>query len=69
MTLHLKDRKKDQGENLPFGQGDTPIKPVLTLLRDQGWAIPAGIEYQYKGDDTVEEVKKCVAFCRAALQA
>jgi len=69
VTLHLKDRKKDQGENLPFGQGDTPIKPVLTLLRDQGWAIPAGIEYEYKGGDTVEEVKKCVAFCRAALQA
>ena len=67
VTLHLKDRKKDQGANLPFGQGDTPIKPVLTLLRDKGWAIPAGIEYQYKGDDTVEEVKKCVAFCRAAL--
>ena len=67
VTLHLKDRKKDQGANLPFGQGDTPIKPVLTLLRDESWAIPAGIEYEYKGDDTVEEMKKCVAFCRAAL--
>jgi sugar phosphate isomerase/epimerase len=67
VTLHLKDRKKDQGPNLPFGQGDTPIKPVLTLLRDKGWAIPAGIEYEYKGDDTVEEMKKCVAYCRAAL--
>lgn len=67
VTLHLKDRKRDQGANLPFGQGDTPIKPVLTLLRDKGWAIPAGIEYEYKGDDTVDEMKKCVSFCRAAL--
>ena len=69
VTLHLKDRKKDQGPNLPFGQGDTPIKPVLTLLflRDKGWAIPPASSTIAKGDDTVEEMKKCVASCRAAL--
>src|SRR5262249_38931975 len=25
-NLHLKDRKKNQGPNVPWGQGDTPIK-------------------------------------------
>ncbi len=31
--LHLKDRKKNDGPNMPWGEGDTPIKPVLLLLK------------------------------------
>jgi sugar phosphate isomerase/epimerase len=69
VTLHIKDRKKDQGDNMPFGEGDTPIKPVLALLRDKGWRIPANIEYEYKGQDTVEEIRKTLEFCRSALNA
>jgi sugar phosphate isomerase/epimerase len=67
ITLHIKDRKKNQGENMPLGQGDTPIKPVLQLLKKTQWKIPANIEYEYKGGDTVEEVTKCYAYCREAL--
>ncbi len=66
-VIHLKDRKKNQGPNVPFGQGDTPVRQVLRLLRDRKWAIPAMIEYEYKGADTVEEVKKCYAWCKQAL--
>ena len=67
VTLHIKDRKKNQGANLPFGQGDTPIKEVLHLLRDKKLKIPANIEYEYKGEDAVAEVRKCFEYCRAAL--
>ena len=73
VALHLKDRKKNHGANLPFGQGDTPIVAVLQLLRDKGWKIPANIEYEYgeeiKGLDTVAEVKKCFEYCRKALES
>ncbi len=58
-NLHLKDRKKDQGANVPWGEGDTPIKEVLQLLRTKKYDIPANIEYEYKGADTIAEVKKC----------
>ena len=67
VTLHLKDRKKDNGANMPFGQGDTPIRPVLQLLEKNKFDIPANIEYEYKGADTVEEVKKCFEYCKEAL--
>jgi sugar phosphate isomerase/epimerase len=67
-NLHLKDRKKDQGGNVPWGEGDTPIKPVLTLLKDKKYPIPAYIEYEYKGAaDPTTEVKKCFEYAKAAL--
>ncbi len=67
VTLHLKDRKVDQGENMPFGEGDTPIGEVLGLLRERGYDMPANIEYEYKGADSVAEVRKCLEYCKRAL--
>ncbi|MBK6798568.1 MAG: sugar phosphate isomerase/epimerase [Acidobacteria bacterium] len=67
VALHIKDRKRNQGANVPFGQGDTPIKPVLELLMKNKWKIPANIEYEYNGSDTLTEVKRCYEFCRKAL--
>lgn len=69
-NLHLKDRKRNVGEtrgaNVPWGQGDTPIKPVLQLLRDRKYDIPANIEFEYPGDP-VEEVARCYQYCKDAL--
>ncbi len=69
VALHIKDRKADQGENLAFGEGDTPIREVLQLIRDKAYDIPANIEYEYRGDDSTEEVRKCFAYCKQALEA
>jgi sugar phosphate isomerase/epimerase len=67
VTLHIKDRKRDQGALLPFGEGDAPIVKVLNVLQQNGWPIPANIEYEYAGGDTVEEVRRCLDYCRRAL--
>ncbi len=70
VTLHIKDRKRNHGPAVPFGEGDTPIVAVLQLLRDNRWKIPANIEYEYgpkPGLDTIAEMKKCYAYCRKAL--
>jgi sugar phosphate isomerase/epimerase len=70
LSLHLKDRKVNNGSNMPFGQGDTPVSLVLQLMKKEGWTFPADIELEYRvpeGSDAVAEVTKCVQFCRAAL--
>jgi len=67
-NLHIKDRRRNQGDNVPWGQGDTPIREVLQLLKRERWPIRAYIEYEYRGEDSpVEEVKKCYAFVKRAL--
>jgi sugar phosphate isomerase/epimerase len=67
-NLHIKDRKARQGDNTPWGQGDTPIREVLQLLKKERWPIPAYIEYEYRGQGTpVEEVKKCYDYAKQAL--
>ncbi len=70
--LHLKDRKNPDngGANMPWGQGDTPIGEVLRLLRDEAYPITAMIELEYEipeDSSVMQEMEKCVAFCRDAL--
>ena len=69
ISLHLKDRTAEGG-NLAWGQGKTPIKEVLQLLKKEKWPIYGDIELEYKipaGSTSVAEVAKCVAYCREAL--
>jgi sugar phosphate isomerase/epimerase len=67
-NLHLKDRKKNQGDNVPWGTGDTPIREVLQLLKREQWPIRAYLEYEHRGTaGAVEEVRACYAFAKQAL--
>jgi sugar phosphate isomerase/epimerase len=72
--IHVKDRKKDEagggGQNVPFGQGDTPVVEVLRLIRDNKWPIQATIEFEYPvpaGSDRMAEMTKALEFCKKAL--
>lgn len=73
-SFHLKDRTTIAhcALNLPFGHGETPIKEILQLVRKNRWKIPASIELEYnipEGSDAVQEVRKCVEYCRSLLTA
>ncbi len=70
LSLHLKDRKVNNGPNMPFGQGDTPVALALQYLKRNELTFPADIELEYKipeSSDAVQEVTKCVDFCKQAL--
>jgi sugar phosphate isomerase/epimerase len=68
--VHVKDRKRQGGPNVPFGQGDTPIAEVLRRIRDRRWNMQATIEFEYpvpSGSDRTIEMARALAFCRQAL--
>jgi len=68
--MHLKDRKKNNGENMPWGQGDTPLREILQLMQKERYKFMGTIELEYpipEGSDAVKEVTKCVEYCREAL--
>jgi sugar phosphate isomerase/epimerase len=71
-SIHLKDRGKNRGPNVPWGQGDTPIKEVLQLMKTNKYRFPATIELEYpvpEGSTRVAEIGKCLQFCKDALTA
>ena len=68
--VHVKDRKLNNGDNTPLGEGDTPIAEVLRLIRDSKWNMQATIEFEYKvptGSDRMKELARTIKFCRDAL--
>jgi len=70
VSMHMKDRKYHDGPNMPWGEGDTPIKEALQLIKKNKWKFPVTIELEYNvpaGSNAVEEVKKCRAFAAEAL--
>ena len=67
-NVDLCDRKKNQGPQTPWGEGDTPIADVLLLMKREKYRFPATIQYEYKGNaDSITEVKRCLDFCRRVL--
>jgi sugar phosphate isomerase/epimerase len=70
LSLHIKDRKVNNGLNMPFGEGDTPLGLILQLMKRNEYTFPADIELEYQvpeGSDAVAEVKRCVEYCKNAL--
>lgn len=69
LNLHVKDRKRNNGPNMPFGQGDTPIREVLRMNRDRKYGIPVQVEWEVASTQRAEAVKNCFDYCRSALES
>ena len=73
-SLHIKDRKSklNGGQNKVWGEGDTPLKNILTLLKEKKYNIPATIELEYDipaDSDAVKETAACLAYAKKLLGA
>ena len=73
-NLHLKDRVKPDkcgnSANVVWGQGGTPIKEVLQLMRKEKYSFPANIEFEYQtpqGSNSEAEVAKCYEYIKQCM--
>jgi sugar phosphate isomerase/epimerase len=65
--LFLKDRNR-ANLSLPWGEGDTPIKEILRLIRDKKYDIRGYIDNDYISSlPRSEDVKRSYAYAKAAL--
>ena len=68
--VHLKDRKANNGPNMPWGQGDTPIREILLMMKKEKYRFQATIEMEYpvpEGSTLLAEIGKCVQYCKDVL--
>jgi sugar phosphate isomerase/epimerase len=75
VSLHLKDKTSKNSDppntNKFWGTGDTPIADILQLIQINKWPIHCDVELEYQvpeDSDAIKETKKCVAFCKKALE-
>ena len=73
-NLHIKDRRRnssktvEDGANMPWGHGDTPIGEVLRLIRDKRYNIPCMIEIEHIGTTSATgEVTAAYDYCKREL--
>jgi sugar phosphate isomerase/epimerase len=73
-SVHLKDRTTpaNGAKNLPWGTGDTPIREILQTVKKEKYTFPLSVELEYdvpEGSDAVKEVRKCIEYCKTALNS
>ena len=67
-SVHLGDRRKNNGRSTPFGEGDAPIIQLLRMIRDNQWPIVALLEFEHGTlRPEVEEVDLMFDYCKRAL--
>lgn len=67
-SVHLGDRRRNNGRSTPFGEGDAPIIEVLRMIRDNGWPIVALLEFEHGTLRTgVEETQLMFDYCKRAV--
>jgi sugar phosphate isomerase/epimerase len=64
--IYLKDRRKDR-LSVPWGDGDTPLREILRLIRDRHYPIRCYIDCDYKTGDRPADVKRSFEYAKAAL--
>jgi len=73
-SIHIKDKTGPNTDppntELVWGQGETPLKEILLLIKNEGWPIYVDIELEYEirpWSNQVKETKTCVQYARNIL--
>jgi sugar phosphate isomerase/epimerase len=67
-SVHLGDRRRNNGRSTPFGEGDAPLVEILRLIRDNQWPIMALLEFEHGTlRKEVEEVRLMFDYCKRAV--
>ena len=69
-SIHVKDRRRNTGPELPFGTGDTPLKELFACMKAERIDVPCDIEVEFeipRGSDAVRETDICREYCRKAI--
>lgn len=69
-SIHIKDRttREHGARNLPFGEGDTPLKELFDYLKSENWPCHCDIEMEYilpVGSDATREVARSADYVKA----
>jgi sugar phosphate isomerase/epimerase len=73
-SIHIKDKTgpdtSEPNQNQVWGQGQTPLKELLLMIKEEKWPIYLDIELEYAikpWSNSVKEVKTCVQYARNIL--
>ncbi len=67
-SVHLGDRRKNNGRSTPFGEGDAPIIQILRMIRNNQWPIVVLLEFEHGTLRTgTDEVQLMFDYCKRAL--
>jgi sugar phosphate isomerase/epimerase len=65
--LYIKDRRRDY-TTVPFGEGDTPIRDILRLVRDNNYPIRCYLDCEYPSEDRAGDIRRSLEYFRSALR-
>ena len=67
VSSHLKDLHAPlpSGHDVPYGTGVSDVKGILDEYKAQGFAGPISVEYEYKQDNNLDDVKLCIDYVRS----
>jgi len=66
-NIHIKDRNKNFGESVPFGEGQTPLPEVFELVKKERYGFPCCIEYVGPAGPAIE-LAKCSQYCKDVIR-
>jgi sugar phosphate isomerase/epimerase len=74
VSIHIKDKTGPKTDppntNQVWGQGESPLEEILSLIKSKGWPIYCDIELEYDvkpWSNSVKEVKTCVNYAKQIL--